>query len=185
MSTLKCYSLPSEDKIYIYDLSDNQAIVDLAMQGAEEIKASHPETVISNVKSKYMSPWNSHVINNKFIPLCQFVEQLTMQMSLLAYGADIKGLNVEFRVTDCWYARYEPNDFTVKHKHYPADWSAVVYCNVDETSAGIIFDDKYKIQPTKNMLLLFPGYLNHEVPPTEGVRDVIAFNIFKKATFIK
>jgi hypothetical protein len=183
--SVQFYSLPKEERIYIYNLSDKQDVIDLAMLGVEELKVSHPESVHSNVKSKYMSPWNSHVVNNKLMPLCEHIENLTNQMSLLAYGADIKNLNVEFRVTDCWYARYEPNDYTVKHKHYPADWSGVLYTNVDETSAAIIFDDKYKIQPTKNMLLIFPGYLNHEVPPTEGVRDVIAFNIFKKATFVK
>ena len=183
--SVKFFSLPSEDKIYIYNLDDKQHIIDLAMQGVEEIKVSNPDTVYSNVKSKYMSPWNSHIINNKFMPLCDHVEKLTMDMSLMAYGSDIKGLNVEFKVTDCWYARYDPDDYTVKHKHYPADWSACLYVNVDETSSAIIFNDKYKIQPTKNMLLIFPGYLNHEVPPTEGIRDVIAFNIFKKATFVK
>ena len=183
--SVRYYSLPADDKVYIYNLDDKQDIIDLAMQGVEELKVSHPIGVESNVKSKYMSPWNSHVVNNKLMPLCDHVEKLTMEMSLLAYGSDIKNLNVEFRVTDCWYARYEPNDFTVKHKHYPADWSGVLYTNVDDTSAGIIFNEKYKIQPTKNMLLIFPGYLNHEVPPTVGVRDVIAFNIFKKATFVK
>jgi hypothetical protein len=183
--SVQFYTLPAEDKIYIYNLDNKQDILDLAMQGVEEIKVSHPDRTESNVKSKYMSPWNSHTINDKLMPLCHLVEELTMQMSLLVYSADIKGLNVEFRVTDCWYARYEKDDYTVKHKHYPADWSAVVYTNVDDTSSGIIFNEKYKIQPTKNMLLIFPGYLTHEVPPTDGVRDVIAFNIFKKATFVK
>jgi hypothetical protein len=181
--SIKYYSLPTEDKIYVYNLDDKQEIIDLAMQGVKEILISHPDRTESNVKSKYMSPWNSHMINNKFMPLCQIVEQITMQLSFLNYGTNMKGERVSFNVIHCWYARYEPNDFTVKHKHYPSDWSAVIYTNVDDTASAIIFNDTYKIQPKKNMLLIFPGYLNHEVPPTEGIRDVIAFNIFKRETF--
>lgn len=178
------YKIPYEQKIYIYNLDDQQDLVDLAMDGIREIERDFPERTESNVKSKYMSPWNSHMINPKLMPLCNHVEKLIMEMSNLVYASDIKKLNVEFKITDCWYAKYENSDFTIRHSHYPADWSAVIYVNVDDNASSIIFEDKYSIQPTKNMLVIFPGYLYHEVPKTPGKRDVIAMNIFKKATFI-
>jgi len=182
--SINFYTIPCEQRIYIYNLNEQQNIIDLAMEGVRELEISHPQRTESNVKSKYMSPWNSHILNLKLMPLCLHIEKTITEISNAVYLSDIKKLNVKFKVTDCWYAKYEKSDYTMRHSHYPADWSAVIYTNIDDNGSSIIFDDKYSIQPTKNMLIIFPGYLQHSVPETSGRRDVIAMNIFKKATFL-
>lgn len=176
--------IPSNINIFHYNLSEIQdTILKQAMEALYEIRESHPETTVTNIKSVYTTPYHSHRMNDKLLPLCQYVANVVTSTYNNLYNVDLNGLNLEYRVVDCWCAIYEPGDFTVRHNHYPADYSCCVYLDADETSAPIIFEDKYPLQPAKNSLVIFPGNLYHEVPPTQGRRIIVAFNLYKHATF--
>jgi hypothetical protein len=98
-------------------------------------------------------------------------------------SANLAALNMDLVVTDCWGVIYDRADYTQKHNHFPSEFSCVVYLDVDESSAPIIFGGKLAIKPKPNMLVLFPGILMHEVPATEGRRIVVAMNLNKRALF--
>lgn len=78
---------------------------------------------------------------------------------------------------------YEGSDYTKRHNHFPSDLSCVIYLEVDENSAPIIFSGRVAVQPKKNLMLMFPGILEHEVPQTTDRRVIVAMNLNKRATF--
>ena len=57
--------------IFWADLSDKPEQLLMARQAIDELRVSHPDSVQSNVKSVYMSPWKSHQLNAKLVPICQ------------------------------------------------------------------------------------------------------------------
>ena len=85
---------------------------------------------------------------------------------------------------------YEESDWTKRHSHFPSDYAAVYYVDVEPGSAPIIFENVVKdgvhnnnepliLQPQNGMLAIWPAILHHEVPPTKGKRMCISMNIDK------
>ncbi|MBF0266249.1 MAG: hypothetical protein HQL46_13375 [Gammaproteobacteria bacterium] len=145
----------------------------LARQAINELRISHPEPIQSNVKSVYASPWNSHRLNNKLVPICHSVTEYTRQAVRQHLNNDLLKLNWDLSVTDCWGAIYEENDHTIPHRHFPCDFAAVVYLEAEEGCAPIVFDNKLVVHPKPNMLIVFPGILIHSVPKNTGKRRVV------------
>ena len=173
----------AETPVFICDLSLIKPQLDLARMAIEELRVSHPDTTQSNVQSVYMSPWHSHLINNKFKPLTDSAVTIAQEVSRTHLSANLPALNMGLVVTDCWGAIYEKSDYTKRHNHFPAEFSCVIYLEVHENSAPIIFSGKLHVQPKPNMMVLFPGILQHEVPATDGRRVVVAMNMNKRAIF--
>lgn len=169
--------------VFICDLSPMQEALNLAGQALQELQLSHPESTPSNVKAVYMSPWKSHTLNPKLIPLCTVVTNLTRLAGQGISGSDLAALNVSMAVMDCWGAVYQSGDSALRHNHFPADFAAVVYLEAEDGCAPLILSGHAPVQPRPGMLLLFPGILDHEVPVNNGRRVVIAMNLYKKTTF--
>ena len=180
---IRTVEVAAETPVFICDLSLIKPQLDLARLAIEELRISHPQSTVSNVQSAYMSPWHSHLINNKLIPLTESVVTIAQEVSRTHLSANLPSLNMGLVVTDCWGAIYEKSDYTKRHNHFPAEFSCVIYLEAHENSAPIIFSGKLHIQPKPNMLVLFPGILQHEVPATDGRRFVIAMNLNKRAIF--
>lgn len=172
----------AELPVFIADLSPAQAQLDLAREALEELRITHPESPISNVKATYMSPWTSHLINPKLMPLANLVAAVGREASK-TLSADLNNLNMDLVVTDCWGIIYDKSSYTAIHNHFPCEFACSIYLEAHPDSAPIIFARKLNIKPTPGMLVMFPGILNHEVPATEGRRVVIAMNLNKRALF--
>ena len=180
---IRTVEVAAETPVFICDLSLIKPQLDLARMAIEELRVSHPDTTQSNVQSVYMSPWHSHLINNKFKPLTDSAVTIAQEVSRTHLSANLPALNMGLVVTDCWGAIYEKSDYTKRHNHFPAEFSCVIYLEVHEYSAPIIFSGKLHVQPKPNMMVLFPGILQHEVPATDGRRVVVAMNMNKRAIF--
>lgn len=180
---IRTVEVAAETPVFICDLSLIKPQLDLARMAIEELRVSHPDTTQSNVQSVYMSPWHSHLINNKFKPLTDSAVTIAQEVSRTHLSANLPALNMGLVVTDCWGAIYEKSDYTKRHNHFPAEFSCVIYLEVHENSAPIIFSGKLHVQPKPNMMVLFPGILQHEVPATDGRRVVVAMNMNKRAIF--
>jgi hypothetical protein len=180
---IRTVEVAAETPVFICDLTLIKPQLDLARMAIEELRVSHPDTTPSNVQSVYMSPWHSHLINNKFKPLTDSAVTIAQEVSRTHLSANLPALNMGLVVTDCWGAIYEKSDYTKRHNHFPAEFSCVIYLEVHENSAPIIFSGKLHVQPKPNMLVLFPGILQHEVPATDGRRVVVAMNMNKRAIF--
>jgi hypothetical protein len=175
--------VPTQLPVFISDLKLIRPQLQLARQAIEELRVSHPESPTSNVHAAYMSPWKSHYVNDKLIPLCQSVTVIAKEAARRYLSANLDALNMDLVVTDCWGIIYEGADYTSIHNHFPAEFACSVYLEADDNCAPIIFAGHHAVQPKAEMMVLFPGILNHEVPKTPGRRVVIALNLNKVATF--
>jgi hypothetical protein len=179
---VKPFMTQADIPVFVSDLSPLTSHLDLARQAINELRISHPQSPESNVKATYMSPWQSHLLNDKLVPLAQVVLDVGKQASKLL-SANLDSLNLELVVSDCWGIIYEEASHTLPHNHFPSDFSCSIYLEAHSDSAPIIFAGKYPLQPQPNMLVMFPGILTHEVPATKGRRVVVAMNLHKQATF--
>ena len=150
-----------------------------------EHRQNNPETTKSNVKA-WHSSWGTHVDNTKFQPVVDKVIEACKFISKSYYECD----NIEYNVINLWAMMYEDTEWTKRHSHFPSDFAACYYVDVEEGCAPVIFESAVKdglhdnnepltLQPQNGMLAIWPGILHHEVPPTKGRRMCISMNIDK------
>jgi len=176
-------SVPLQLPVFCCDLNPHVLELTLAKEAVEELRISHPESIESNVKATYSSSYKSHLLNSKLVPLTELVMKIAKKASKQTLSCDLDAINVDLFTADCWCAIYEKTDETIPHNHFPSDFSAVVYLEAGPLSAPIIFANSILVNPVPGTLVLFPGILNHHVPPTEGRRVVVAMNLFKVPRF--
>ncbi len=155
----------------------------LARDAISELQISHPESTPSNVNAVYMSPWKSHTMNGKFLPLIQIMAAFIKRTSLEHLKTDIDALNFNLAVADCWGAIYEEENYAVPHWHFPSDFSTVIYLEVAPNAAPIVFANSLVVNPVSGSAILFPGNLIHHVPATKGRRVIVAINFIKVPKF--
>ena len=151
-----------------------------------EHRQNNPETTKSNVKA-WHSSWMTHQENPKFQPL---VDRVCNACTFISQGY-FQCQSVEFVPFNFWAMMYEEGEHTIRHSHFPSDFSAVYYVDVEPNCAPILFEvpqndginDKggnLTLQPQNGMLAIWPSILHHEVPPTKGRRMCLSMNIDKK-----
>ena len=73
-----------------------------------------------------------------------------------------------FNLLNCWGVIYKEGDSTKNHWHFPCTMSQVYFVNVESNSSPLCFSDlDVAITPESGMLITFPSYLKHYVPPLE------------------
>lgn len=172
-------SLATDLPLFIFNLAPIGAQLSLARQAIDELRQSHPDSTPSNVHAVYMSPWKSHRLNAKLSPLCASVLTVAGMAAKSISGFDLETLNLQLHVTDCWGAIYEQADYTAPHNHFPSDLACVIYLEAEDGCAPLRFAGGASYQPRPNTMVIFPGILVHEVPPTPGRRVVVAMNLSK------
>jgi hypothetical protein len=126
----------------------------------------------SNVKAQ-MTEWqmNKESGGEHFQKISDFACEVSI---------DISPVTILPRVNDIWGAVYRKGDYTIPHEHWPALWSFCYYVNVSEKCSPLLFtSNNYQIKPENGMLVLFPGFVKHEVPiqQCDYERVMIAGNI--------
>ena len=179
MNKVNMLEVGTKAPIFWVDMTAYAPMLKAAREAIDELRVSHPESTPSNVKAVYMSPWKSHLLNDKLHPLCLHAMATAKQASKDFWNTDIDALNLDFMIADCWGVIYEESDQTILHSHYPSDFSAVIYLEADENCAPIVFEQKLVVKPQPNVMIMFPGYLRHEVPQNHGKRSIIALNMNK------
>ena len=169
----------TEVSVFGCSLLDHPHEILLAKSAVEELREKHPESAISNVMADYMSPWKSHLLTEKLGPLIGLVAEKIKKASIDFLNTDLTALNYELIVDDCWCAVYEATNHTIPHSHFPSDFSAVIYLEMGEESAPIIFNESLVINPASGTVIFFPGSLPHHVPATKGKRVIVAINYIK------
>ena len=86
-------------------------------------------------------------------------------------------------VGEFWVAHYRKGDYTVKHDHgnllNEFLISGCYYAHIEDNASPIIFDGQKPLYPKNDSLILFSSQTEHEVPPTDGERIIMSFNIRK------
>jgi hypothetical protein len=173
------FKVPTETSVFGCSLLDHPDALHAARSAIDELKQSHPESTPSNVKAVYMSPWKSHQLSPNLQPLIQLVAQKIKSTVEQYLGVSFDHLAYDLRVADCWGAIYEKSDHTVPHTHYPSDFSAVVYLEMEDQSSPIVFENSLVVSPVSGSLVFFPGSLSHHVPATHGKRVIVVINYIK------
>ena len=150
-----------------------------------EHRQKFPETTKSNVKA-WHSSWVTHKENPKFQPLVD----ITLDACKFISAGYFECGDIEYNVINLWAMMYEDTEWTKRHSHFPSDFAACYYVDVEPGCSPIIFESVQKdgindndqpltLQPQNGMLAIWPAILHHEVPPTKGGRMCISMNIDK------
>ena len=175
MNQINTNTVKKDLPVFSIDISKYQDALTVAREAIVELKQKDPVSIDSNVKAEYVSPWHSHVINPKFKPIIDLAVSCTSFISESYFKQKL-----DFYCFNCWGMEYGPGDHTIKHCHYPTDFSVVIYLDVSDESAPIVFEESLTINPKTGMMLIFPGLLHHEVPKTNARRTVVAMNLHRK-----
>jgi hypothetical protein len=171
-SKIEFKTVTKELPIFSTNISQHKEVLRLATEAIYELRQKNPKSIESNVVANYVSSWMSHLESPKLQPLCDLVLSFCNEISEKFFSTDL-----QFKVFNCWGMIYEGGDYTKKHSHFPSTFAAVIYIDVDEKSAPIVFEDQLTVVPTSGSLVVFPAILHHEVPKTNSKRLVIAMNI--------
>jgi hypothetical protein len=88
--------------------------------------------------------------------------------------------DLQLQINELWIADYEKGDYAVRHNHdkFSVNFvSACYYIDIEKDASPIIFEGEEPIYPEKDMLITFSSKTYHEVPPTNGKRLLISFNL--------
>ena len=93
----------------------------------------------------------------------------------------LKENKLSCETADIWCAKYTSGDHTLPHQHSPSPWSFCFYLNEFKEFPPLEIDGHGKVKPEKGLLVIFPGWVQHEVKPKEfnGSRYVCAGNVYR------
>ena len=131
----------------------------------------------SNLKVDWRSSFIMHLECPE--PIIKELTDFCLEVSTKLSSYYQHDLTVPMYVDNFWIAEYSKGNHARKHAHYPADWAAVYYIEVEEYASPLCFEDKLDVHPEEGMLVMFPGILEHRVKPTMGRRVCAAMNIWK------
>jgi len=77
----------------------------------------------------------------------------------------VKQKNRKFYFPEFWGNIYRKGDYTIKHDHLFSCFSIVYFLKSKPNYSPLIFSQsRTKIKPTEGRLIIFPSYIQHEVP---------------------
>ena len=174
MNTIDVKTIKKELPVFTTILSNRDEMNGYLKQVILEHRNNNPKSNESNVKA-WHSNYGTHSDNPKFKPIidltlnfCKFVSK------------DFFSCEVDFMCFNFWAMMYEKGDHTIRHSHFPSDFAAVYYVDVEPGCAPIVFEDELKVYPESGMLVVFPAWLHHEVPKTDARRTAVSMNIDKR-----
>ena len=83
------------------------------------------------------------------------------------------------KLVDLWGQVYRIGHHQSYHNHVHVDWAFVYYVNTPQGSSPIVFRNiNIRIKPITGMMIIFPGHMEHYVPPNRGDgRSIVAGNL--------
>ena len=186
MNTIETQYVPKPMAVFTTILDDHVEMNKYLKRVILEHRQNNPESTESNVKA-WHSSWITHLENPKFQPL---IDRVLDACKFISAGYYEGGDDLEYKVLNMWAMMYEDTEWTKRHSHFPSDFAAVYYVDVEPGSAPVIFESVVKdgvndnnqpltLQPQNGMLAIWPAILHHEVPPTKGRRMCVSMNMEK------
>lgn len=139
--------------------------VDLELTVMEQVGAIHT----SNVEAP-MTEWHMHTKYDSFAWIAR-------QAEILATTISKKLAPLELKTNECWGIHYEKETQTKRHSHFPYLFAFGYYVNNDAKAPINFPTANYSYNPVPGDLIVFPGWVQHEVKSVEGKRIMIAGNI--------
>ena len=149
-------------------------------------------SIVGNVNFRTFGVDNPHTVS-KFTLLDDYPEmkKLFTDVSLQVLS-EVAGAK-KIKMTTSWLTAIEPDETPVMHRHTNS-WFSGVYYFQDSPYTGLEFKNpierdidlvtkgsllNWRLQPKKNMLIIFPSYLHHKIEKNtfDEVRHSLAFNV--------
>ena len=142
-----------------------------------DYEKKNPVGMDSNVKA-WASDYETHKKTDIFSNYLNAIVQYSQDL----YN-NLFSKNESLELRDFWVAHYRKGNYTVKHDHGTLLdeflISGCYYAYVEDNASPIIFNGQKSIYPKSDSLVLFSSQTDHEVPPTDGERIIMSFNIGK------
>ena len=150
--------------------------------------------------------WRSSSTHILDLPEYQYIrEEILKHVNHFIKNICLVKAAITFELKNSWIMKHEKGDYAEKHYHINSVLSGILYIEGDESSGDIVFRknmgyqtlfpgnlafdtsefnvlnaDNWQFTPKKNLLLIFPSHLEHEVEPSKSnnARYCIAFNLF-------
>ena len=203
-------SLPNNVNLYnlfpssIYSIKRDLIVIEEEKKEIEDIMMEMREGG-NETQLDYLSE-NTYIFDTKLKNLKEFCEQ-----HIKIYGKELLNPKekIDFYITQSWLNMIKPGGHIQKHYHENSIISGVFYISTVEDDKLLFHDPNHnrvrcmiKIQPKEptlvngayiqaieidnGILLLFPSWLEHNVPPNLKAttnRISISFNVFAKGNF--
>ena len=131
----------------------------------------------SNVKA-WSSVYETHLLTDVFSNYLNLILQYSQNL----YN-NLFSTKEILELREFWVAHYRKGNFTVKHDHgnllNEFLISGCYYAYIEDNASPIIFEGQKSVYPKSDSLILFSSQTEHEVPPTDGERIIMSFNIRK------
>ncbi len=156
-----------ENPIYVTALE--QHVKPSRKEVVEAIQKNIETNVLGNVYAN-STGWDLHQKSDIIKSVCYTMKLAVHEILCeLMSGTDgVETATFDYDPLNCWGVIYKENDATKVHWHYPSTMSQVYYVQVESNSSPLIFTDiDLEITPESGMLISFPPWLRHTVPPLE------------------
>jgi hypothetical protein len=171
MQEVEIYYVSGEYPVFTTFLNHSSEEIRSIKERIIEYRKENPKSNKSNVKA-----WHSNYKTHELTRCFDDINRRIVSECDIIFNK-FNDTNDVLNVYDMWVNIYEKGDYTALHSHFPGDYSCCYYVDIEENSSPIKFPPKLEIFPKNDMLVLFPGKLYHEVPPTNGKRIMIAMNL--------
>jgi len=105
-----------------------------------------------------------NLLTNNVIKICKLLNNT----DTISFTAKVKGMT---------YISYGKNSFILPHNHFPRNFVASIYIDVDTNGSPLTFSEKYDIPVYNNLCVISPGLCTHSVCKTSSKRLMMAADI--------
>ena len=131
--------------------------------------------------SCFRTRWNMHETSQAFALLGNGAVDIAKRFYTQEYDEDGNHRDYNLRVSESWGLIYKKGDKTGMHHHFPSLWSYVYCVKASSECSPLVFPtvEDYSVKPEEGQIIVFPGYLYHEVPEQtcDYERIMVAGNI--------
>ena len=128
-----------------------------------------------------MTRWDMHDRYKSFRMLGNAALSLASLMPLATRThQDGTDYPIQYKVSTCWGLIYNKGQSTSSHTHWPDTWSWTYCVKACENCSPLVFSHaNYRITPQESQMIIFPGWIHHEVPEQtcDHERIMIAGNL--------
>ena len=124
-----------------------------------------------------MTRWDMHIVYDSFIQVSEKAREIA-DACPLATKTDTNGnlLKVPLRLNDTWGLVYTKGQSAKKHNHWPSLWSYTYCVSACENCSPLVFpnaQEPLRVTPKTSQMIVFPSWLQHEVPTHKCEHDRI------------
>lgn len=157
--------------IFTYVSLEKDSINRELLDTISDYRNKNPESIKTNVNANWRSGWDLHKISE----FERFTKWICGNFDyVFSYHL---GKRYDYSIIDMWAIQYESGDYAQIHDHYPFHFSCVYYVDVEDGCSPIVFENSIEVKPENGLLIIFPSFLDHEVPITEKKRTVVSMNV--------